>query len=246
MAQLQKVRVSYSAPSTSIAFQVAKAEGFYKDEGLDVDLIHINPRLAPVALTNGEIDFTTTFNYTLQGIIQGLPLRFVFVSVRKGVYFLIARPEIKSAQALVNKRIDVTNLTSLDHVTSAEMLRTKGVNPAGVTFLGLGNEGLRIQAPRAGVVDATAIAPPHHFSLTNLGFQTLAGPRDVQRVRPSSGIAVCESISERKTAGDQADDAGLSRRTALSSKAGKEIPRSWRSGSISPWNRRPAPTIYWC
>jgi hypothetical protein len=59
------------------------------------------------------------------------------------------------------------------------------------------------------VVDATAIAPPHHFSLTNLGFQTLAGPQDVQRVRPLSGIAVCESISERKTAGDQADDAGL-------------------------------------
>jgi hypothetical protein len=59
---------------------------------------------------------------------------------------LIARPKIQSAQALVNKKIAVTNLISVDHITSVEMLRTKGVNRAAVTFLGLGNEGLGIQA----------------------------------------------------------------------------------------------------
>lgn len=197
-AQMQKVRVSYSAPSTSIAFQVAMAQGFYKDEGLDVELVYINPRLAPIALTNGEIDFTTTFNSTLQGIIQGLPLRFVFVSVRKGAYFLIAGSEIKTVQELTSKKIAVTNLTSVDHITAEEMLRTRGVNPAGVTFLGLGNEGLRIQSLRAGVVDAIAIAPPHHLSLMNLGFHALAGPQDVRRVRPLSGMAVANRLLKEK------------------------------------------------
>jgi NitT/TauT family transport system substrate-binding protein len=197
-ALLQRVRISYPAPSTSIAFQVVMAQGFYKDEGLDVELVHINPRLAPIALTNGDIDFTTTFNNTLQGIIQGLPLRFVFVSVRKGAYFLIARPEIKSAQELSGKKIAVTNLSSVDHVTAEEMLRTKGVHPAGVTFLGLGNEGLRIQSLRAGAVDAIAIAPPHHLNLMNVGFLALAGPQDVQRARPLSGIAVTNRLLKEK------------------------------------------------
>jgi ABC-type nitrate/sulfonate/bicarbonate transport system substrate-binding protein len=106
--QLQRVRISYSAPSTSIAFKVAMDQGFYKAEGLDVELIHINPRLAPVALANGDIDSTTTFNNTLHAIVQGFPLKFVFVSVRKGAYFLMARPELKRIQDLTNKKIGVT------------------------------------------------------------------------------------------------------------------------------------------
>jgi NitT/TauT family transport system substrate-binding protein len=196
-AQLHKVRVSYSAPSTSIAFQIAEAQGFYKDEGLDVELIYINPRLAPLALTHGEIDFTTTFNNTLQGVIQGLPLRFVFVSVRKGAYFLIARPEIKSAQELINKKIAVTNLTSVDHITSEEMLRTKGVNPTGVTFLGLGNEGLRIQSLRAGVVDAlatrsTASLESHEPGISRIGRSARCSARPTVVWNRS-----CESTSER-------------------------------------------------
>ena len=117
--------------------------------------------------------------------------------MRKGAYFLIA-PGIKSAQELINKKIAVTNLTSVDHITSEEMLRTKGVNPAGVIVLGLGNEGLRIQSLRAGVVDALAIAPPHHLSLMNLGFHALAGPQDVRRVRPLSGIAATNRLLKEK------------------------------------------------
>ncbi|HWO42093.1 MAG TPA: ABC transporter substrate-binding protein [Candidatus Eisenbacteria bacterium] len=193
------MRVSYSAPSTSIAFEVARARGFYTEEGLAVEFVHVHPRLAPIALTNGEIDFTTTFNNTLQGIIQGFPLRFVFVSVRKGAFFLIARPDIKSVKELVNKKIGVTNLTSIDHVTAEEMLRTKGVGPAGVTFLGLGNEGSRIQSLRAGAVDAIAIAPPHHLNLMSSGFQKFAGSEDVRRVRPLSGLRSGKSSAQTET-----------------------------------------------
>jgi len=197
-AQLQKISVSYSAPSTSLAFQVARAQGFYKEEGLDVDLIQVAPRLAPVALANHELDFTTTFNNTLQAAVQGFPLKFVFVSVRKGAYFLIAKPELRSTHDLAGKKIAVTNLTSVDHVTAEEMLRNKGLNLGAVTFLGLGNEGLRIQALRAGAVDAIAIAPPHHLHLTGLGFNILAGPQDVQRARPLSGIAIHNRLLKEK------------------------------------------------
>ncbi|MSP41433.1 MAG: transporter substrate-binding domain-containing protein [Deltaproteobacteria bacterium] len=196
--QLQKIKISYSAPSTSIAFQVAMAHGFYKEEGLDVELIQVNPRLAPIALANGDIDFTTTFNNTLQAIVQGFPLKFVFVSVRKGAFFLMARPELKSIQDLTNKKIGVTNLTSVDHVSAEEMLRNKGMNLSAVTFLGLGNEALRIQALRAGAVDAIAIAPPHHLQLMSLGFNPLAGPQDVQRARPLSGIAIATRLLKEK------------------------------------------------
>lgn len=110
----------------------------------------------------------------------------------------MARPKLKSIQDLANKKIGVTNLTSVDHVTAEEMLRNKGMNLGAVTFLGLGNEGLRIQALRAGAIDAIAIAPPHHLSLISLGFNALAGPQDVQRARPLSGIAVANRLFKEK------------------------------------------------
>jgi ABC-type nitrate/sulfonate/bicarbonate transport system substrate-binding protein len=78
------------------------------------------------------------------------------------------------------------------------MLRTKSMNPATVTFLGLGNEALRIQALRAGAIDAIAIAPPHHLNLKKMGFNVVAGPQDVQRARPLSGIAVANKLLKEK------------------------------------------------
>ena len=38
-------------------------------------------------------------------------------------------------------------------------------------------DGVLTHSLRAGVVDALAIAPPHHLSLMNLGFHALAGPQ---------------------------------------------------------------------
>jgi hypothetical protein len=47
---------------------IARTLGFYQDEGLDVSLVHINCRLAATAPTDGEINFTATFNNTWQGV----------------------------------------------------------------------------------------------------------------------------------------------------------------------------------
>src|SRR4051812_11888855 len=94
-APAPKVHFSYSSRSNSITpFQVAINKGFFAEEGMDVEMIQVNPRLAGTALLNGDLDFSTTFGTTLRGIIAGFPLKFVAVSVKKSEHFLIVRPEI--------------------------------------------------------------------------------------------------------------------------------------------------------
>ena len=90
-AQSQKVRVSISSRSnTSVPYYVALSKGFFRDEGMEVEIIQANPRLGVMALMNGDVSFTGTFVSTVRGILSGFPLKIVLVAFKKGVYYLIA------------------------------------------------------------------------------------------------------------------------------------------------------------
>src|SRR5574341_1305325 len=79
-AEARKIRISFSSRSNSVTpFRVALVKGFFREEGLDVEMIQMNPRLGALAVMNGDIDLTTTFGSTLRGIVQGLPLKFAAV-----------------------------------------------------------------------------------------------------------------------------------------------------------------------
>jgi NitT/TauT family transport system substrate-binding protein len=190
-AQSQKVRLSYSSRSNSVTpFQVAAVKGFFKEEGLDMEMIQVNPRLGAMAVMNGDLDFTSTFGSTLRGVLQGLPLKFVAVSVKKSEHFLVARRDIKDVNELKGKKIAVSTLLGTDQTAAEEILRSKGFNPALLQPLAVGDAPLRAQALRTGIVDASSISSPHDLALKSEGFNVLGGPEDVKYALPTSGIAV--------------------------------------------------------
>ena len=189
-AQPTKVRISYSSRSNSnTPFLIALNKGFFAEEGLDVELIQVNPRLGPTAVLNGDLNLTTTFGTTLRGIIGGFPLKFVAVSVKKSEHFLVVRPEIKEIRDLSGKKLGVATLFGSDQRAAEEMLKGKGFSPNLMKPIALGESPVRAQALRAGLVDAIAITSPFDLSLKAEGFRLLAGPQDVQIALPTSGLA---------------------------------------------------------
>jgi NitT/TauT family transport system substrate-binding protein len=190
-AQPTKVRISYSSRSNSnTPFIIALNKGLFAEEGMDVELIQVNPRLGPTAVLNGDLDFTTTFGTTLRGIVGGFPLKFVAVSVKKSEHFLVARREIKEIRDLNGKQLGVATLFGSDQRAAEEMLKGKGFPPNMMKPIALGESPVRAQALRAGLVDAISITSPFDLSLKSEGFRLLAGPQDVQIALPTSGLAV--------------------------------------------------------
>jgi len=187
-AQTQKIRISLSSRSnTNATYYVAQAKGIFKDEGLEVEFIQINPRLGALAVLNGDVTFTTSFVSTFRGIAQGLPMKTVFILLKKGTYYLMVRPEIiKDIQDLKGKKLGVTAVNGGDHVIGRELIRMKGLDPNLVQAIAVGDPALRFQAVVTGIVQAVSVPPPYDVQLQNLGLRAISGPPEVGV--PSSGL----------------------------------------------------------
>ncbi|HTN71512.1 MAG TPA: ABC transporter substrate-binding protein [Methylomirabilota bacterium] len=187
-AQTQKIRISLSSRSnTNASYYVAQARGIFKDEGLEVEFIQINPRLGALAVLNGDVTFTTSFVSTFRGIAQGLPMKTVFILLKKGTYYLMVRPEIiKDIQDLRGKKLGVTAVNGGDHIIGRELIRMKGLDPNLVQAIAVGDPSLRFQAVVTGIVQAVSVPPPYDVQLQNQGLKAISGPPEVGV--PSSGL----------------------------------------------------------
>jgi NitT/TauT family transport system substrate-binding protein len=198
-AQTTKVRISYSSRSNSVTpFYLAVQKGFFAQEGMDVELIQVNPRLGAAAVLNGDLDFTTTFGSTLRGIVGGFPIKFVAVSVRKSEHFLVARPEIKELKDLKGKRLAVSTLFGTDQRAAEEILRAKGFPIGFVKPIALGEAPVRTQALKSGIVESAAVSSPFDLTLKAEGYRVLGGPQDIEFALPTSGLAVANTLLQQK------------------------------------------------
>src|SRR2546430_5506830 len=180
-AQAQKIRISLSSRSnTNATYYVAQGKGFFKDEGLEVEFIQVNPRLGAMAVLNGDVTFTTSFVSTFRGIVQGLPMKTVFILLKKGIYFLMVRPElIKDIQDLKGKKLGVTAINGGDHLIGKELLRSKGLDPNLVQAIAVGEPSLRAQAVLSNVVQAVSGSPPPDLMLQQMGLKAVSRPPEI-------------------------------------------------------------------
>jgi NitT/TauT family transport system substrate-binding protein len=189
----QKVRIAYASRSSSAVPQyVAQSKGFFKAEGLDAELIQMNPRLGATAVVNGDVTFATPFTSTFRGILQGFPMKLVLVHFKKGPYYVMVRPEIKEVQQLKGKKIGVATIKGTDQLVAEEMLQAKGFNTALLQAVAIGDGPVRMQALISGAVDAICVAPPHDFMLRKMGYPALVGPPEVGL--PSAGMLTSDRL----------------------------------------------------
>jgi len=190
-----KVVISYS--SRSYAFlpaRVAGAKGFFKDENLEPLLIQMRSQVTVPALMSGEVHFTLSFGNIIGSAMQGMPFKILAVLTDKPLHSLVARPEIKTINDLRGKRIGTQRIGGSDHLAAEAILQAKGLDLKDVQFVTLaGDEPVRVEVLKKGLVDAICTVPPGPVRLGREGYNVLGGPKDLKIGSPISAVAVTDS-----------------------------------------------------
>lgn len=194
-----KIRLSVS--SLDAAFltpAVAVKQGFFKDEGIEPEVIRMNANVSITALSTGDIDYTTIFGSVVRGAMHGLPIRVVASFLDSPTQMLVARPEFKSVKELKGKTLGVSSFGATADVAARMMLKASGMDPEkDMKIIALGADQARFTALRESIVDVIVISPPADVEGRKFGFQVLARAYELFKF-PFVGLgANTKKLSER-------------------------------------------------
>ena len=173
----EKVRLAYSAGTSSLLFLLAHKKGFLKAEGVEADVIRMTGNIPVAALVSGEIDYHTVLGTSVRGAIQGLPLRVVAAYGEGGGWVLISRANIKSVLELKGKVIAVGNPGSGPDTNGRIMVKNFGLEPDRDVKFVAAAEGLpegRLLRVQQGFIDATVVPIPADLSAKKMGLNVIA------------------------------------------------------------------------
>ena len=169
--------VNVAVPSFSmslVAFMAAKERGYYRQEGLDVNFVLMPAAIASRALIAGNVDFATVGGSALTASLGGAPLRLLFSSFSRSLFWLYSRPEIADVKELRGKKIGVSSIGSGPDSMLRDLLRVHGLQGGkDVAILAVGVDSSRYASLANNVIDAVVLSTPYNFVAQDAGFREL-------------------------------------------------------------------------
>lgn len=177
---------------------VAEKRGFLKEDGLQGEIIRINPTVALAALVSGELDYWTVIGNSVGAAIQGAPLRVLACYVPGSPSALIVRPEFKSVPELKGKAIGLNTSGGALESIGRLMFKHFGVDPdKEIKFLPLGTNERRFSAMKQGLTAGTLGSPPLDYLGKKMGFVVLARAHELFSYPTSGVVASVKKIKEK-------------------------------------------------
>lgn len=200
---LKKVRFALGITTPNVAYPnitLPMSLGYWKDEGLDVELIGAGSTLQAVQqVVGGNAEF---LEGNAAGVLQAisknkLPLRVLSVyGVNDWSFVVPPDSDIKDAKSMVGKKIGMLSLASGAVPTLKAYLAKNNVNPNSVDIIPVGTGAAPIEALRANRVDALLYWPSAVAQFENVGlkFKTFTPPE--WKSEPDYLLGAAQSFSK--------------------------------------------------
>ncbi|HXV83173.1 MAG TPA: ABC transporter substrate-binding protein [Candidatus Binatia bacterium] len=181
----EKVRLAHSAlESSNAVWYIAQDRGFYKKNGLDVDLLFIPSTTTSVSsLVAGDVQVANASGGGVaSAVVAGADLVLVSCYLNSLPYELVVGESVKSAEDLKGKSIGISRIGSASDVAARALIRGLGLEPdKQVMIMQVGGPTERAASFRTGRI-AGFPSPPGIIHLAKgMPFRILISTADFQK-----------------------------------------------------------------
>ena len=198
-AQSGSEKVVFSIPSRSIAavdLYMAKERGLFREEGLDVDIVQIRGNVAIAAALSGQVQATNGIGTVIRALERSdVPLKILTVSLKRNLFWLVARPGITSILQLKGKILGTTTFGGSQHTAATRLIRKGGVDPdKDLTVVVGGDVPAQLQSLISGAIDVAALSPPTVILARDKFHMNILGSAMEDLANLQNGTAVTEKL----------------------------------------------------
>jgi len=195
-------KLIFSIPSRSIAaidLYIARDRGFFRDEGLDVDIVQIRGNVAIAAALSGQVQATNGVGTVIRALERSeLPMKILTVSLKRNLFWLVSRPEITSIAQLKGKTLGTTTLGGSQHSAAMRLIRKGGVDEKDITVVVGGDVPAQLQSLVGKTIDAAALSPPTVILARDKYNMNVLGSAMEDLANLQNGTAVTEKFLREK------------------------------------------------
>ncbi len=197
-------KVIFALPSVSGNYapqMLAVQKGYFREEGLEVELPVSRSQLIATGLAVGEIDYAGSFSPSIRNALAGMPLR-IIAGTARGTRWMVVAPGIESMEQLRGKAIAVSTIGSGTYNAAMLALEHFGIDTdTEITWLQAPGTTERLLAIQQGGAQGGAFTSSEVPQARALGLVPLLNLEDIVPL-PEGGIAT--SLRKLETQRDQA------------------------------------------
>ena len=199
-ADLNLVHVGYGGiAGYQLPLWVNKDNGISKKYGIEIEPLLISGgALNMQALLAGSIEMSqNSASSALQAALRGAPVVLIAALENRMPFQIIARPEIKTPQQLIGKKIGILRFGGSNDTGVQWALRAWKIDPRQVTMLQSGATNARMTALTLGQIDATILSYPEIHLARKRGMNVLADIGEFSAY-PNTSLMVTRSFIEKQ------------------------------------------------
>ena len=174
---LKRIVLNWTAVSGGMSgFWCGYEGGTFRDEGLDVELIHIaSTSRAIQSMVAGEVHYSPLDPAaSVQANLGGADTVLIGAATNRLVFSVISRPEFQRPEQLRGKTIGITRVGSSTHTAMLVALQMWGMEPdRDVSLRQLQEVPAILSGLQAGQIDAGVVSPPTNTRARQAGFNEL-------------------------------------------------------------------------
>ncbi len=153
-------------------FFIAKQNGYFAQEQMDVEVIAGRGNLCTMGLIAGSFQFTyspSTFDAVVAGDVKG---KVIYVAEKFLLHRFIVAPQIKRFEDLKGKRVAISGFGTLTDMLTREILIDRGLKPMqDVMLLQTGGVAVRLAALLSNNVQAALLSSQQALAAMQAGYR---------------------------------------------------------------------------